>query len=116
MSRARKRKTLRNALFNKNPHCYFCGIPVVMREIKPHAQIPPDTAVVHNLFKKFEKIPGNRNTKVLSCNKCSFDIGNNKVKLLDIHVRRAWARHFHTGFNNKIRHIGYKILKFLFPS
>ena len=93
----RKRKL---ALFNKDPHCHWCGCLTTIdhpANIKGHP--PKNMATVDHLVSRYnlsrwEKPPTNEERTVLACFECNQKRGIEETKQLSIEEIRARGRGF----------------------
>lgn len=87
------RRTVKINMWEKNPHCHWCGIPTVLTNL-PHGILPNNAATIDHLYSRYtlkrwvHRDGRTEPSKVLSCYKCNHDRGNRETAMLSKEEKR----------------------------
>ena len=97
MSRSQRARR-RNKLWERDPHCRFCGVETVLPENVPEGPIPDNMATIEHLDSRNNpdrgKFCGQERT-TLACFKCNNDRNKEEVKKIPIEKRREISKRGH---------------------
>jgi hypothetical protein len=76
------RKGIRKRLWEKDPHCCWCGRLTQLITPKHGEPTPPDMATIEHLYSKLDEQRKSRGMKLLACYECNHNRGNSQVETL----------------------------------